>query len=59
MIFIMKDVYINDSHSLSLQCKLDYQACVLGKQISVKCEGRCPCPSDKSTNAGRNDRRGE
>ncbi|KAM7021900.1 testican-3 isoform 2-T2 [Passerculus sandwichensis] len=48
----------SDGHTYSSQCKLDYQACVSGKQISVKCEGRCPCPSDKSTNAGRNDRRG-
>ncbi|XP_030348037.1 testican-3 isoform X3 [Strigops habroptila] len=47
----------SDGHTYSSQCKLDYQACVSGKQISVKCEGRCPCPSDKSTNAGRNDRR--
>lgn len=28
-----------------LQCKLDYQACISGKQISVKCSGQCPCPS--------------
>ncbi|KAM9026851.1 testican-3 isoform 2-T4 [Ara ararauna] len=47
----------SDGHTYSSQCKLDYQACVSGKQISVKCEGRCPCPPDKSTNAGRNDRR--
>ncbi|XP_075356458.1 testican-3 isoform X2 [Mycteria americana] len=47
----------SDGHTYSSQCKLDYQACVSGKQISVKCEERCPCPSDKSTNAGRNDRR--
>uniref|UniRef100_A0A8B9ZUP1 SPARC (osteonectin), cwcv and kazal like domains proteoglycan 3 n=1 Tax=Anas zonorhyncha TaxID=75864 RepID=A0A8B9ZUP1_9AVES len=48
----------SDGHTYSSQCKLDYQACVSGKQISVKCEGRCPCPSDKSTSTGRNDRRG-
>ncbi|XP_044286737.1 testican-3 isoform X2 [Varanus komodoensis] len=47
----------SDGHTYSSQCKLEYQACVSGKQISVKCEGRCPCPSDKSTSAGRNDRR--
>uniref|UniRef100_A0A8V0XR81 Testican-3 n=2 Tax=Neognathae TaxID=8825 RepID=A0A8V0XR81_CHICK len=47
----------SDGHTYSSQCKLEYQACVSGKQISVKCEGRCPCPSDKSTNAGRSDRR--
>ncbi|XP_042324535.1 testican-3 isoform X3 [Sceloporus undulatus] len=47
----------SDGHTYSSQCKLEYQACVSGKQISVKCEGRCPCPSDKSTSAGRNDKR--
>ncbi|XP_073911130.1 testican-3 isoform X3 [Castor canadensis] len=48
----------SDGHSYSSQCKLEYQACVLGKQISVKCEGHCPCPSDKSTSANRNVKRG-
>ncbi|XP_012880109.1 PREDICTED: testican-3 isoform X5 [Dipodomys ordii] len=48
----------SDGHSFSSQCKLEYQACVLGKQISVKCEGRCPCPSDKSTSSSRNVKRG-
>ncbi|XP_044536138.1 testican-3 isoform X3 [Gracilinanus agilis] len=48
----------SDGHTYSSQCKLEYQACVLGKQISVKCERRCPCPSDKSTTAVRNDKRG-
>nr|XP_027782787.1 testican-3 isoform X6 [Marmota flaviventris] len=38
-------------------CKLEYQACVLGKHISVKCEGRCPCASDKSTSTSRNVKR--
>lgn len=27
------------------QCKLDYQACITGKKITVKCPGMCPCPS--------------
>ncbi|XP_025777330.1 testican-3 isoform X3 [Puma concolor] len=48
----------SDGHTYSSQCKLEYQACVLGKQISVKCEGRCPCPSDKSTSTSRNVKRG-
>ncbi|XP_004390127.1 testican-3 isoform X1 [Trichechus manatus latirostris] len=47
----------SDGHTYSSQCKLEYQACVLGKQISVKCEGRCPCPSDKSTSTSRNVKR--
>uniref|UniRef100_A0A8C8WGA7 SPARC (osteonectin), cwcv and kazal like domains proteoglycan 3 n=1 Tax=Panthera leo TaxID=9689 RepID=A0A8C8WGA7_PANLE len=48
----------SDGHTYSSQCKLEYQACVFGKQISVKCEGRCPCPSDKSTSTSRNVKRG-
>ncbi|XP_059577882.1 testican-3 isoform X3 [Alligator mississippiensis] len=47
----------SDGHTYSSQCKLEYQACVSGKQISVKCDGRCPCPSDKLTSTGRNDKR--
>ncbi|KAM5233728.1 testican-3 isoform 3-T4 [Hipposideros larvatus] len=47
----------SDGHTYSSQCKLEYQACVLGKQISVRCEGRCPCPSDKSTSTSRNVKR--
>ncbi|XP_067407883.1 testican-3 isoform X2 [Emydura macquarii macquarii] len=47
----------SDGHTYSSQCKLEYQACVAGKHISVKCEGRCPCPSDKPTSIGRNDKR--
>ena len=27
------------------QCKLDYQACITGKKIAVKCAGLCPCPA--------------
>ncbi|XP_006917083.1 testican-3 isoform X5 [Pteropus alecto] len=47
----------SDGHTYSSQCKLEYQACVLEKQISVRCEGRCPCPSDKSTSTSRNVKR--
>uniref|UniRef100_A0A672L3D3 SPARC (osteonectin), cwcv and kazal like domains proteoglycan 3 n=1 Tax=Sinocyclocheilus grahami TaxID=75366 RepID=A0A672L3D3_SINGR len=34
-----------DGHCYSTKCKLEYQACISGKQISVKCPGQCPCPS--------------
>ncbi|KAM9390721.1 testican-3 isoform 1-T2 [Salvelinus alpinus] len=34
-----------DGHSYSTKCKLEYQACISGKQISVKCSGQCPCPA--------------
>uniref|UniRef100_A0A8C0D6J1 SPARC (osteonectin), cwcv and kazal like domains proteoglycan 3 n=1 Tax=Balaenoptera musculus TaxID=9771 RepID=A0A8C0D6J1_BALMU len=48
----------SDGHTYSAQCKLEYQACILGKQISVKCEGRCPCPSDTTMGSSRNMKRG-
>ncbi|XP_059820859.1 testican-3 isoform X1 [Hypanus sabinus] len=41
-----------DGHIYSSPCKLEYQACVSGKQISVKCEGQCPCLTDKLTIEG-------
>ncbi|XP_072581103.1 testican-3 isoform X2 [Vulpes vulpes] len=47
----------SDGHTYSSQCKLEYQACVLGKQLSVNCEGRCPCPSDKPTGPSRSVKR--
>uniref|UniRef100_A0A671K373 Testican-3-like n=1 Tax=Sinocyclocheilus anshuiensis TaxID=1608454 RepID=A0A671K373_9TELE len=34
-----------DGHTYSTKCKVEYQACISGKQISVKCPGQCPCPS--------------
>ncbi|XP_078398526.1 testican-3 isoform X6 [Cetorhinus maximus] len=45
-----------DGHVYSSPCKLEYQACVSGKQISVKCEGRCPCSSDKSSVEGKDEK---
>ncbi|XP_057187664.1 testican-3 isoform X1 [Triplophysa rosa] len=35
-----------DGHAYSTKCKLEYQACISGKQISVKCSGLCPCHSE-------------
>ncbi|TKS68184.1 Testican-3 SPARC/osteonectin, CWCV, and [Collichthys lucidus] len=34
-----------DGHTYSTKCKLDYQACITGKKIAVKCPGMCPCPA--------------
>uniref|UniRef100_UPI00398E8EDE testican-3 isoform X1 n=1 Tax=Pristiophorus japonicus TaxID=55135 RepID=UPI00398E8EDE len=48
-----------DGHVYSSLCKLEYQACVSGKQISVKCEGRCPCSSDKSPIKGKDEKKAE
>ncbi|XP_056145914.1 testican-1 [Lampris incognitus] len=33
----------SDGHTYSSQCKLEFQGCLSGKMISVKCEGPCPC----------------
>uniref|UniRef100_A0A3Q3ED78 SPARC (osteonectin), cwcv and kazal like domains proteoglycan 3 n=1 Tax=Kryptolebias marmoratus TaxID=37003 RepID=A0A3Q3ED78_KRYMA len=40
----------SDGHSYSTKCKLDYQACITGKKITVKCSGMCPCPSHPAEN---------
>lgn len=31
------------------QCKLDYQACITGKKIAVRCPSMCPCPAQLQT----------
>ncbi|XP_030643939.1 testican-3 isoform X1 [Chanos chanos] len=43
-----------DGHTYSTKCKLDYQACISGKQISVKCTGQCPCPTQITQNSAEN-----
>ncbi|MEE6507688.1 hypothetical protein FKM82_028951 [Ascaphus truei] len=47
----------SDGHTYSSQCKLEYQACISGKQVSVKCEGRCPCSSNKLRTGSKNNKR--
>ncbi|XP_031415852.1 testican-3 isoform X1 [Clupea harengus] len=37
-----------DGHTYSSKCKLEYQACISGKEIVVKCLEQCPCPSPSS-----------
>lgn len=32
-----------------MQCKLEQQACLSSKQLAVKCEGPCPCPTEQTT----------
>ncbi|XP_062902409.1 testican-3 isoform X3 [Mobula hypostoma] len=48
-----------DGHIYSSPCKLEYQACVSGKQISVKCEGQCPCSTDKLSIEGKSQPKAE
>ncbi|KAI4874195.1 hypothetical protein NFI96_008670 [Prochilodus magdalenae] len=33
----------SDGHNYASQCKLQQQACLMGKELSVKCAGPCPC----------------
>ncbi|XP_061542272.1 testican-1 isoform X2 [Phycodurus eques] len=33
----------SDGHTYSSKCKLEFQSCLTGKIISVKCDGQCPC----------------
>ncbi|XP_062846628.1 testican-1 [Trichomycterus rosablanca] len=33
----------SDGHTYSSKCKLDFQACVSSKSLTMKCEGPCPC----------------
>uniref|UniRef100_H3CFK4 SPARC (osteonectin), cwcv and kazal like domains proteoglycan 3 n=1 Tax=Tetraodon nigroviridis TaxID=99883 RepID=H3CFK4_TETNG len=40
-----------DGHTYSTKCKLDYQACITGKKIAVKCPGTCPCPAPLQTSS--------
>ncbi|XP_045557042.1 testican-2 isoform X1 [Salmo salar] len=32
-----------DRHNYASQCKLEQQGCLTGKELSVKCQGMCPC----------------
>lgn len=33
---------------LPVQCKLEQQACLSSKQLTVRCEGPCPCPTEQA-----------
>lgn len=33
---------------LFVQCKLEQQACLSSKQLTVRCEGPCPCPTEQA-----------
>ncbi|XP_041261075.1 testican-2-like isoform X4 [Onychostruthus taczanowskii] len=38
----------SDGHTYSSACKLEQQACLASKQLTVRCEGQCPCPTPRS-----------
>ncbi|XP_037128414.1 testican-2 [Syngnathus acus] len=33
----------SDGHNYASRCKLEQQACLTGKELSLKCSGLCPC----------------
>ncbi|XP_038149010.1 testican-2 isoform X3 [Cyprinodon tularosa] len=35
----------SDGHNYASKCKLEQQACLTGKALSLKCSGLCPCPT--------------
>lgn len=35
----------SDGHNYASQCKLEQQACLTGKELTLKCTGLCPCPT--------------
>nr|KAF6425798.1 SPARC (osteonectin), cwcv and kazal like domains proteoglycan 2 [Molossus molossus] len=39
----------SDGHTYSSVCKLEQQACLSSKQLAVRCEGPCPCPTEQAT----------
>uniref|UniRef100_UPI0037E970D2 testican-2 n=1 Tax=Semicossyphus pulcher TaxID=241346 RepID=UPI0037E970D2 len=36
----------SDGHNYASKCKLEQQACLTGKDLTLKCSGLCPCPTD-------------
>ncbi|PNJ40664.1 testican-2 isoform X3 [Pongo abelii] len=38
----------SDGHTYSSVCKLEQQACLSSKQLAVRCEGPCPCPTEQA-----------
>ncbi len=45
--------------SLSLQCKLEQQACLTGKELSITCTGFCPCATASVTATNTDAKRGK
>jgi len=39
----------SDGHTYSSVCKLEQQACLSSKQLTVRCEGPCPCPTEQAS----------
>ncbi|XP_076830471.1 testican-2 [Brachyhypopomus gauderio] len=44
-------VCASDGHNYASQCKMQQQACLTGKELSIKCTGPCPCSSTTAPSA--------
>lgn len=42
-----------------VQCKLEQQACLSNKQLAVRCEGPCPCPTEQAATSTADGKPGE
>ncbi|CAF95519.1 unnamed protein product, partial [Tetraodon nigroviridis] len=43
----------SDGHNYASECKLEQQACLTGKDLSVMCTGFCPCAASTITESKR------
>ncbi|RVE59724.1 hypothetical protein OJAV_G00191330 [Oryzias javanicus] len=41
----------SDGHNYASQCKLEQQACLTGKDLSIMCTGFCPCVTSSVSNS--------
>uniref|UniRef100_H2LZ98 Testican-2 n=1 Tax=Oryzias latipes TaxID=8090 RepID=H2LZ98_ORYLA len=41
----------SDGHNYASQCKLELQACLTGKDLSIMCTGFCPCVTSSLSNS--------
>uniref|UniRef100_A0AAY3ZTE0 Testican-2 n=1 Tax=Denticeps clupeoides TaxID=299321 RepID=A0AAY3ZTE0_9TELE len=47
----------SDGHNYASKCKLEQQSCLTGKELTVHCEGLCPCPTPTTTSRGADAKR--
>lgn len=49
----------SDGHNYASECKLEQQACLAGKELSVMCAGFCPCATASITVTNTDAKRGK
>ncbi|XP_026165449.1 testican-2 isoform X2 [Mastacembelus armatus] len=45
----------SDGHNYASKCKLEQQACLTGKALTLKCTGLCPCPTASTSKDGKHE----